>query len=382
MDGPLAGIKVIEIGQAVAGPMAGMIFGDMGADVIKIEKPDGGDDARSWGPPFIDGDSMLFHSMNRNKRSVTLDIKNPDDVEKLKELVRDADILIQNLRSGVVGDAGIGPDVMCALNPRLIYCSVWAFGPKGPLRGAPGFDPLLQAYGGVMTLTGRPDDPPTFCAPAINDRATAQWCVIGALGALQARHRTGKGCVIDTSLFDSAVGWVEGPLNNYLHTGEMAPRHGGASFTLVPYQVFETADRPICIAAGNERLFAKCAAVLDHPEWTTDPRFAKVRDRAVNRFALIDLMKPVLLTKTRAEWMAALKSVGVPCGPVNDIAELAQTEQLQAVDLMRTLPGSELKVVGLPITFDGKRPHPHADAPKLGEHNDIVMTKAGARAAE
>jgi len=382
MDGTLAGIKVIEIGQAVAGPMAGMILGDMGADVIKIEKPDGGDDARSWGPPFIDGDSMLFHSMNRNKRSVTLDIKNAADVAKLKALVRDADILIQNLRSGVVADTGIGPDVMCALNPRLIYCSVWAFGAKGPLRGAPGFDPLLQAYGGVMTLTGRPDDPPTFCAPAINDRATAQWCVIGALGALQARHRTGKGCVIDTSLFDSAVGWVEGPLNNYLHTGKMAPRHGGASFTLVPYQVFETADRPVCIAAGNDRLFAKCAAVLDHPEWTTDTRFVQVRDRAINRFALIDLMKPVLLTRTRAQWMAALESVGVPCSPVNDIAELAQTEQLQSVDLLRTLPGSELRVVGLPICFDGERPHPRAAAPKLGEHNGIVMGDAGVRAAE
>lgn len=382
MDGPLAGIKVIEIGQAVAGPMAGMILGDMGADVIKIEKPDGGDDARGWGPPFIDDDSMLFHAMNRNKRSVTLDIKKPADVARLKELVRDADILIQNLRSGVVAETGIGPDVMCALNPRLIYCSVWAFGRNGPLKGAPGFDPLLQAYGGVMTLTGRPDDPPTFCAPAINDRATAQWCVIGALGALQARHRTGKGCVIDTSLFDSAVGWVEGPLNNYLHTGKMAPRHGGASFTLVPYQVFETADRPICIAAGNDRLFAKCAHVLEHPEWIADPRFAQVRDRAANRFALIDLMKPVLRMKTRAAWMAALETVGVPCSPVNDIAELAATEQLEAADLLRNLPGTDLNVVGLPISFDGKRPHPHADAPKLGAHNGQGWSSPRQSAAE
>lgn len=159
MTGPLAGIRVIEIGQAVAGPMAGMILGDMGAEVIKIEKHDGGDDARAWGPPFIDGDSMLFHSMNRNKKSVTLDIKNPEDVAKLKTLVKSADILIQNLRAGIVAELGIGPDVMCPLNPRLIYCSVWAFGKNGPLRNAPGFDPLLQAYGGVMSLTGRPDDP-------------------------------------------------------------------------------------------------------------------------------------------------------------------------------------------------------------------------------
>jgi crotonobetainyl-CoA:carnitine CoA-transferase CaiB-like acyl-CoA transferase len=382
MSGPLAGIKVIEIGQAVAGPMAGMILGDMGAEIIKIEKPDGGDDARAWGPPFIDGESMLFHSMNRNKKSVTLDIKQPDDVEKLKRLVADADILIQNLRSGVVGGLGIGPDVMCALNPRLIYCSVWAFGAKGPLREAPGFDPLLQAYGGVMSLTGRPDDPPTFCAPAINDRATAQWCVIGALGALQARHLTGKGCVIDTSLFDSAVAWVEGPLNNYHHTGKPPQRFGGASFTLVPYQVFATSDRPVCIAAGNDRLFARCAGALGHPEWASDPRFALVRDRAANRTALIALMKPVLLANSRAEWLAALQQVGVPCSPVNDIPELAETEQLKSVDLLRTLPGSGLRVVGLPIVFDGERPHPRSDAPKLGAHNEEVFSAATASAAQ
>lgn len=382
MTGPLAGIKVIEIGQAVAGPMAGMIFGDMGAEVIKIEKPDGGDDARAWGPPFIDGDSMLFHAMNRNKKSVALDIKNPDDVARLKQLVASADILIQNLRSGVVAECGIGPEVMCALNPQLIYCSVWAFGPQGPLREAPGFDALLQAYGGVMTLTGRPDDPPTFCAPSINDRATAQWCVIGALGALQARHRTGKGCVIDTALFDSAVAWVEGPLNNYLHTGKPPQRAGGASLTLVPYQVFATSDRPICIAAANDRLFAKCAKVLGHAEWANDRRFVRVRDRAANRAALIALMQPVLLARSRAEWLAALEAVGVPCSPVNDVPELSRTEQLQSADLMRTLPGHGIRIVGLPIVFDGERPHPRTDAPKLGAHNDELFPRSSATAAE
>jgi len=187
------------------------------------------------------------------------------------------------LRAGIVAECGIGPEVMCALNPRLIYCSVWAFGKNGPLRNAARLRSAAAAYGGVMSLTGRPDDPPTFCAPAINDRATAQWCVVGALGALQARHQTGKGCVIDTALFDSAVAWVEGPLNGYNHTGKPPQRFGGASFTLVPYQVFETSDRPICIAAGNDRLFVKCAGVLGHPEWASDPRFLKVRDRAANR---------------------------------------------------------------------------------------------------
>ncbi|UYO51943.1 CaiB/BaiF CoA transferase family protein [Rhodopseudomonas palustris] len=378
MGGPLAGIKVIEIAQAIAGPMAGMILGDMGAEVIKVEKHDGGDDARHWGPPFIDGDSLLFHTYNRNKRSVTLDIKNPDDVERLKRLVQDADILIQNLRSGVVASCGIGPDVMCAVNPRLIYCSVWAFGKAGPLSKEPGFDPLLQAYGGVMSLTGGPEHPPTFCAPPINDRATAQWCVIGALAALQQRHVTGKGCVIDTSLFDTAVGWVDMSLSGYLLDGEPPARHGTASGTLAPYQVFETADRPIVIAAGNDRLFARCAAVLGHPEWSADQRFARVRDRQAHRPVLIPLMQEVLRTRGAADWLADFKNAGVPVSPVNDIPELAATEQLAAADLLRTMPDTGLKVAGLPILFDGQRPDPELATPKLGAHNHEVL---GNRAA-
>ena len=373
MTAPLAGIKILEIGQAYAGPLAGVILADMGAEVIKVEKPDGGDDARLWGPPFIDGDSAMFRANNRNKKSITLDIKNPADIAALKALARDCDILIQNLRPGIVGDCGIGPEAMLEVNPRLIYCSIWAFGYQGPLRLAPGFDPLLQAYSGVMTMTGRPEDPPTFCAPAINDAATGMWCVIGALAALQQRHVTGKGCVIDTSLFETAVSWVSGALNNYHITGDVPARHGTASSLLVPYQTFETSDRPICIAAGNDRLFVKCAAALGHPEWSADPRFEDGRKRAVNRPALVGLMQPVLLAGSREHWMAALGAVGVPCSPVNDIAELAKTEQLAAVDLMRTLPGSEMKVVGLPISFDRQRPHPYADSPKLGQHNAEML---------
>jgi crotonobetainyl-CoA:carnitine CoA-transferase CaiB-like acyl-CoA transferase len=375
MPGPLHGIKVVELGQALAGPLAGVILADMGAEVIKIEKPDGGDDARLWGPPFLDGDSLSFHSNNRGKKSVTLDIKAAADVEKLKTLVRDADVLIQNLRPGIVDDLGIGPDAMLAVNPRLIYCSIWAFGYTGPLKLAPGFDPLLQCYGAVVTLTGRPDDPPTFCAPAINDTATGMWCVIGALAALQQRDRTGKGCVVDSSLFESAVAWVQGPLNGYNFTGNLPQRHGAASATLAPYQIFETADRPICIAAGNDRLFVKLARAMGHPEWCDDPLLSDGRRRAANREAVVDAMQPVLLTRTRQDWMGIIGEAGVPCAPVNNIAELAETEQLQAMDMMRTLPGSDLKVVGLPITFDRQRPHPQGGAPKLGEHNDEVFPR-------
>jgi crotonobetainyl-CoA:carnitine CoA-transferase CaiB-like acyl-CoA transferase len=373
MPGPLDGVRVVELGQALAGPLAGVILADLGADVIKVEKPDGGDDARLWGPPFVDGDSVSFHSNNRAKRSVTLDIKSAADVERLTALVQHADILIQNLRPGIVDACGIGPEAMLAVNPRLIYCSIWAFGNQGPLKLAPGFDPLLQCYGAVVSLTGRPDDPPTFCAPAINDTATGMWCVIGALAALKQRETTGKGCVVDTSLFESAVAWVQGPLNSFGVTGKLPQRHGAASATLAPYQIFETADRPICIAAGNDRLFVKLAQSMGCPVWLEDPRFSDGRKRAANREALAAVMQPVLLGRTRRDWLGIIGEAGVPVAPVNDIADLAQSEQLQAMDMMRTLPGSDLRVVGLPVSFDGQRPHPLADSPKLGEHNTEIF---------
>lgn len=368
MAGPLAGIKVIEVGQALAGPLAGVIMADMGADVIKVEKPDGGDDARLWGPPFVDGDSVMFHATNRNKRSVALDIQSAEGVARLKELVKDADILIQNLRPGLVDKFGIGPADLRAVNPRLIYCNIWAFGAKGPLKLAPGFDPLLQAFGAMMTLTGRAEDPPTFAGAAINDKTTGMWCVIGALGALAQRARTGEGCTIDTSLFESACALVEGPLNNYAVTGKVPERHGTGSNIIVPYQVFATADRPLCIAAGNDRLFVKMADAMGHPEWYADDRFSDGRKRTVNRAALIALIEPVVAAKTRADWISILGRAGVPCAPVNDIAELAASEQLAEVDILRELPGSGLKVLGLPISFNGERPHPQGDSPKLGEH--------------
>lgn len=375
-EGPLSGVKVIEVGQALAGPLAGAILADMGAEVIKVEKPDGGDDARLWGPPFHGPDSVSFHSNNRGKKSITLDIKKAEDVAALKALARDADILIQNLRPGIVDDFGIGPDDMLKVNPRLIYCSIWAFGYTGPYKLAPGFDPLLQCFGAVVTLTGRPDDPPTFCAPAINDTATGMWCVIGALAALKQRDRTGKGCVVDASLFESAVAWVQGPLNNYHVTNRVPQRHGAASATLAPYQIFETADRPICIAAGNDRLFVKLARAMGHPEWCEDPRMSDGRKRSANRDVVVASMQPVLLTKTRQEWMGIIGEAGVPCAPVNNIAELSESEQLHAMDMLRTLPGTDLKVVGLPISFDRQRPHPRTDSPKLGQHNAEVLGRS------
>ena len=371
---PLEGVRVIEVGQALAGPLAGVILADMGADVIKIEKPDGGDDARIWGPPFgPDGKtSLYFYSQNRNKRSVVLDLKLAEDVDKLHRLCETADILIQNLRPGVVDEVGIGPESMLARHPRLIYCSIWAFGYQGPLRMKPAFDPLLQAYGGMMSVTGRAEDPPTFCGASINDKATGMFCTIGALAALRLRDKTGKGCLVDTSLFDSAVHWVEGQVNGYLANGTVSKRHGTGSPVIVPYQTFDTADHPICLAPGNDRLWARCAKVLGHEEWAIDPKFAKSSQRVANKAELLPMIAEALKARPRAEWLEAMEKAGVPCAAVNDIGELARTEQMEASQLIQQLPGGP-KVVGLPIAFDHVRPHSPRSAPTLGEHTDEVL---------
>jgi crotonobetainyl-CoA:carnitine CoA-transferase CaiB-like acyl-CoA transferase len=372
---PLDGVRVIEVGQALAGPLAGAIMADMGADVIKVEKPDGGDDARGWGPPFgPDGvTSLYFHGQNRNKRSITLDLKTPEDVEALHRLCQDADILIQNLRPGVVEEIGIGPAAMLARHPRLIYCSIWAFGDRGPMMMKPGFDPLLQAYGGMMSVTGRPQDPPTFCGASINDKATGMFTVIGALGALRRRDITGKGGLVDTSLFDTAVHWVEGQVNNHVATGDIPQRHGTGGAVIVPYQVFDCADRPMCLAAGNDRLWSRCAGVLGHPEWATDDRFARGAARVRNKAVLLPLIAEVLKARPRDAWIAALEAAGVPCAPVNDIGEVVASEQFAAIGILQELPDGGPRVVGLPIAFDGVRPLSRRAAPRLGEHNAEVL---------
>jgi crotonobetainyl-CoA:carnitine CoA-transferase CaiB-like acyl-CoA transferase len=379
----LEGVRVIEVGQALAGPLAGVLLADMGADVIKIEKPEGGDDARIWGPPYgPDGEtSLYFYSQNRNKRSVVLDLKLAADIETLNTLCETADILIQNLRPGVVDEIGIGPEAMLARHPRLIYCSIWAFGYQGPLRMKPGFDPLLQAYGGMMSVTGRPEDPPTFCGASINDKATGMFCTIGALAALRQRDKTGKGCLVDTSLFDSALHWVEGGINSYLANGNVPKRHGTGGNVIVPYQTFDCADGlALCLAPGNDRLWARCAVVLGHPDWATDPKFAKSAARVANKAELLPMIAAAMKSRPRADWVEALEKGGVPCSPVNDIGELAATPQFAASEMMVQLPvrpgeASAPQVVGLPITFDRVRPVSPRSAPKLGEHTDEVLGK-------
>ena len=274
---PLSGLTVIEIGQNIAGPYAGAILADLGADVIKIEKP-GGDDARFW---FVEKDGerhpLAFHILNRNKRSAVVDFKEEAALRRFLALVERADVLLHNLRPGLADSLGIGHAALEARNPRLVYCEVGAFGRAGPLASKPGYEPLAHAYAGVMAMNGPVEGPPMAAGVSIVDPGTAMWAVIGILAALRRRERTGKGGKVDVSLFETGLGWVYQPLSDYLFTGREPERQGNGNSMLTPYQVFETATDPVMVAAGNDRLYQRLCAVLGRPEWGRDARFATVR---------------------------------------------------------------------------------------------------------
>lgn len=378
---PLSGIKVVEIAQNLAGPFAGEILAYLGADVVKVERPDGGDDARSWGPPFWRGTSPAFLAMNNNKRSITLDLKDPAAVAWLIEYLAHADVLVQNLRPGVMDELGLGPETLLAENPRLIYCSLWAFGRTGPLRLRPGYEPMVQAFAGLMTVNGEEGGPPTRIGTSIVDFGTGMWAAIGTLAGLVQRERTGRGCVVDTSLFETALAWLTGHFAGFRVTGELPARHRTGSSRLVVFQAFETKNGPLIVAAGNDRLFAKLAHALGRPEWATDSRFETNALRVANREALIPEIEAIMRTRTKGEWLDSLEQVGVPCSPIHDLRELLAEPQTAATGMIQPVPGLDLELMGLPVSFNGVRPSIRRRAPNLGEHNDEILGDAGASPA-
>ena len=374
---PLSGLTVIEIGQNIAGPYAGAILADLGADVIKIEKP-GGDDARFW---FVEKDGerhpLAFHILNRNKRSAVVDFKEEAALRRFLALIERADVLVHNLRPGLADSLGIGHAALEARNPRLVYCEVGAFGRAGPLASKPGYEPLAHAYAGVMAMNGPVEGPPMRAGVSIVDPGTAMWAVIGILAALRRRERTGKGGKVDVSLFETGLGWVYQPLSDYLFTGREPERQGNGNAMLTPYQVFETATDPVMVAAGNDRLYQRLCAVLGRPEWGRDARFATVRDRLTNRAALIPLIQLALLTRPRAVWQAALEAAGVPHAPINKVSEAADDPQTAALGAMLTEPETGYPLLGLPVSLDGERPPVRSRAPALGAHTRDVFGADG-----
>lgn len=368
---PLQGMTIIEIGHSVAAPYAGLVLAEMGAEVIKIERPGAGDDARAWGPPFVDDMSAVFHALNRHKKSVTVDLKSPEGIETVKRLAANADALIQNLKPGLAKSVGLGPEVLCELNPKLIYASIHAFGEKGPLAKRPGYDPLMQAFGGVMSTQGEPGRRSVRVGTSVIDMGTGMWVVIGILTGLVKRGTTGRGCVIDASLFETALGWMTYFLPMFEMSGKLPAKAGSGTAMISPYQAFKTADGELVIAAGNDNLFRKMCDVFGAPEWFADPRFANNGLRVENKPALVELIEAKTVTKKSAEWAELFDAAGVPNAPVQTIDQVAAHPQTEALGIIRRAEEDGRRYFGLPISFDGHRPERNEPAPALGRDNAL-----------
>ncbi len=366
---PLSSLKIVELGQVLAGPFAGAIFADLGAQVIKIERTEGGDDGRSMGQAFHGTDSMLFQIFNRGKQSVTIDLKTADGVAQLDTLVADADILIHNLRPGVPAQLGIDGPTLCARHSRLIYCEISAFGHLGPLSQAPGYEPLIQAYSGLSSISGDPDGPPIRMGASVCDQGTGMWIVIGALSLLAERERTGRGGMVQGSLLETALTWAAQKSDSYLNEGKLPEKHASGHPSFVPYESFEAADAPLLICCGNDRLFSKFSAALARPDWPLDPRYCGNRERMRHKDSLLLEIRALIKTRTRNNWLTLLSNAGVPCAPVHTIPEVLKEPQIAALNIIQNLPNVDFRLTGMPISFDGKRPAIRSAAPKLGEHN-------------
>lgn len=363
MTGALQGLRVLELGQVMAAPWAGEIFCALGAEVVKIERVDGGDDARRMGPPFRGGDALLFQILNAGKRSVALDLKSEAGMASLHDLLAQTDILVHNLRPGVAETLGIDAGALCERYPRLIYGEISAFGNVGPMRLQPGYEPLIQAFSGMSSANGGPADPPMRSAASLCDQGSGMWLVIGALSLLQQRTATGRGGVIRTSLLETAMAWNAQKSDAFVNEGVLPRRDRSGHPTLVPYQAFEANDSSLLICCGNDRLFTKLCRALGHPAWAQDARFITNRDRLMNKDALVDAMAGVLGTAPRDHWLGLLSDAGVPCAPVHSIPEALQHEQVQALGMRRTVPGETFSLTGLPLLIDGVRPHARCRAP-------------------
>jgi len=369
---PLSGVTVVEVAQNLAGPIAAEILAHLGADVVKVERPEG-DDARRWGPPFWKGVSPGYLAVNANKRSITLDLKDPKAVAWLTEFLGKADVLVQNLRPGSLEELGLGSKEMLARHPRLVYCSVWAFGAIGPLRLKPGYEPMVQAFSGLMMMNGDEGGPPTRIGTSVLDYGTGMWTAIGALAGLAQRQRTGRGCVVDASLFETGLAWLKGHFASYRASGQVPERHRTGSHRVVPFESFETKTNPIIIAAGNDRLFAKLATALGHPEWPANPRFATNAARVASKPELIAQIQQILLTRSKGEWIDVLEAAGVPCAPINSLPEAVSEPQAAALGMIQKVPGDDYELMGLPLSFDGARPDIRLAPPAVGEHNREIL---------
>jgi len=371
---PLDGTTVLEIGHSIAAPYTGLILAELGADVIKVENPKTGDYARGWGPPFVAGSASAFQAVNRNKRGITVDLGNAEERERLHRLIdRDIDVVIHNLKFGAMEKLGMSSDVLLKRKPQLLYCNVGAYGQSGPMRAKPGYDPLMQAAGGLMSVLGEAGGAPVRVPVSIMDMGTGMWAAIGLLAALQEGNHTGKGGVVDTSLYETSLAWMTVPIAAYLCSGEMQKKAGSANVQIVPYQAFEASDGYIMVAAGNDNLFARLMTALELPQLIEDERFVTNAQRVVNSVELVAVLAEKFKSSSVEHWNALLDGVGVPSGPINNVDQVVDHPQTQALGIIQRSPTDEFSATGLPLSFDGERPSFNNKAPTLGEHNDEIF---------
>jgi len=370
---PLSGVTVVELGHSVAAPYAGLILADLGARVVKVENPGSGDYARGWGPPFWNGAATAFHALNRGKEGVSVDFRDEAEVGALKDFIlAEADAVIQNLRPGILDRFGLTAEALRDRKPGLIWCDIGAFGATGPLAAKPGYDPLAQASTGIMSVTGEGGRPPVRVGVSLVDMGSGMWSVIGLLAGLIARRETGEGRVVSTSLYETGLAWMTVPLAGYAASGEVRKPFGSGTAEIVPYQAFETSDGWLMIAAGNDNLFRKLCRALDLPDLAADPDFATNAARVVNRDRLIPRIAAATAGFSVEALGQRLDEAGVPNAPLLDIAQVAGHPQTQALDMVVKSSSDGIGLVGMPLSFDGRRPRARSGAPALGQHNGVL----------
>jgi crotonobetainyl-CoA:carnitine CoA-transferase CaiB-like acyl-CoA transferase len=378
--GSLAGLRVLDLTRNLAGPTCTLVLGDMGADVIKIERLEAGDDTRQWSPPAWNGQGATFLSSNRNKRSLAVNLDADEGQEILLKLAHRADVLVETFRPGSLEKRALGYDELKTANPGLIYCSISAYGQVGPLRDAAAYDPVMQANTGVMSLTGYPDAPPARLGISAIDLGAALWATIGVLSALGTRRETGHGCRIDASLYETAVWYLSQQVVGYLASGVVPARVGSATAFIAPYEAFPTADEDIFVAAPNDHLFGALVDVLGIGELASDPRFAGNQQRVLNRVELRDTIEARLRERPAAEWEGLLRARSIPCSRIRTVADLVEDPQFLALGMLADLPHPlipDLRLVDLPISRNGRRTEHRLAPPQLGQQTTEILHELG-----
>ena len=380
VDGALSGLRVLDLTRILSGPFATMTLADLGADVVKVEDPARGDDTRQWGPPFQGDEAAYFLSVNRNKRSIALDLKAPEGRRIAARLAASADVLVENFRPGTAARLGLGYPQLSATNPRLVYASISGYGQTGPYTGEPGYDAIAQALGGIMSVTGETDGPPVRVGVSTADLGAGMWALVGILAALHARHRTGRGQWVDVSLLDGQVAWLTYVAAGHFATGATPQRYGSAHPTIVPYQAFLTDDRHLMVAVGNDALWRRFAPVLGLDHLVNDPRFATNPSRVEHRDQLLPVIEAALATRSADDWAKLLAAAGVPAAPINTVDQALQHPQVLARGMVAELDHptvGRLRAVSSPVKLSSHPPTVRTAPPAQGEHTDAVLGQMG-----